>query len=229
MLEQILTQIYPLNEYNVILANGNFPTNSYLISLIHQAKTVICCDGAVTKLLKHTIYPNHIIGDCDTLTKEIRQYFADQIITIPDQNTNDLTKAVHFAYHTLHLDNIIVLGATGLREDHSIANIALLGEYIKIINDIAIISDYGIFNAHSKPVQLKTIPGQQISFFTLNHSTTINCNELKWQLNNFNLTSWYQGTLNEAVADIINLEISDTVIIFRSFEIKTNSEVTAVI
>lgn len=221
MLNQILPQIYPLNDYHVIIAHGKFPESPYLRQLIHSAKTIICCDGAMHNLLKHTIYPDHIIGDCDSLSKEIQQYFKSKIITIADQNTNDLTKAVTFANETLKLKNIIILGATGLREDHSIANIGLLSQYIQLIDRIALISDYGIFTAHSNNICLNTVKGQQISFFTMNSNTKISCLELKWPLTDFQIDRWHQGTLNQAIDTQINLQLNGgTVIVFRAFEVK---------
>lgn len=220
MLEVILPQIYPLSNYHVIIANGRFPADKHLIKMIHEAQSIICCDGAVSKLLKQTICPDHIIGDCDSLPREIKQYFADRIIIIPDQNTNDLTKAVNFAANTQKIKNIVVLGATGLREDHTIGNIALLSEYIEFVDEIALISEYGIFTAYTENTEIQTIPGQQISFFTLNPDTVINCDELKWPLKDFKLDLWNQGTLNQALNSKINLRINGIAIVYRAFETK---------
>ena len=220
MLQQILSQIYPLDRYNIIVANGEFPSHPFLLRLIKNAKTLICCDGAIHKLSSHHITPNYIIGDCDSLQILEDGILNDRIIKLPDQNTNDLTKAVDFACLELQLDNLIILGATGLREDHTIANIALLSEYINKVDEISIISEYGIFTVHNKSTKLSTIQGQQISFFTLDHESSISCNELKWPLKNHKFRKWYQGTLNEATSNYINIEIAGTIIVYRTFEIK---------
>ncbi|HMT03878.1 MAG TPA: thiamine diphosphokinase, partial [Burkholderiales bacterium] len=131
MLKNILQQIYPLAKHNVIIADGLFPKNKYLKNLILTSNSIICCDGAINKLIKHNVEPHYIIGDCDNLNPIIQSKFANKIIKITEQNSNDLTKAINFA-KKLKLDNIIILGATGLREDHTIANIALLADYIKL-------------------------------------------------------------------------------------------------
>ena len=220
MLQQILSQIYPLDKYNIIVANGQFPSHPFLLGLIKNAKMLICCDGAIHKLSSHHITPDYIVGDCDSLQTLEDGILNDRIIKLTDQNTNDLTKAVDFACMQLKLDNLIILGATGLREDHTIANIALLAEYINKVNEVSIISEYGIFTIHSKSTKLSTINGQQVSFFTLDHESSISCKELKWQLKNHKFCKWYQGTLNEAIANSINVEIIGTVIVYRTFEIK---------
>ncbi len=220
MLQQILSQIYPLDKYNIIVANGEFPSHPFLLRLIKNAKTLICCDGAIHKLSSRHITPEYIIGDCDSLQILENGILNDRIIKLPDQNSNDLTKAVDFVHTQLQLDNIIILGATGLREDHTLGNIALLAEYINNIDNISIISEYGIFTVHNKSSKLSTIKGQQISFFTLDHESSISCKELKWQLKNHKFRKWYQGTLNEATANSINIEIIGTIIVYRTFEIK---------
>lgn len=220
MLQQILSQIYHLDKYNIIVANGEFPSHPFLLGLIKNAKTLICCDGAIHKLSSYHITPDYIIGDCDSLQILEDGILNNRIIKLPDQNTNDLTKAVDFACTKLQLDNLIILGATGLREDHTIANIGLLSEYINKVNEISIISEYGIFTAHSKSTRLSTIKGQQISFFTLDHESSISCNELKWPLKSHKFLKWYQGTLNEAISNHVNIEVSGTIIVYRAFEIK---------
>lgn len=219
MLKTILQQIYPIAKHNVIIADGLFPKDKYLQDLILTANTIICCDGAIDKLLEHNIEPHYIIGDCDTLSSATKLKFANKIIMISEQNSNDLTKAVNLA-KSLQLNNIIIIGATGLREDHTIANIALLSVYINLIESIALISDNGIFTAHNKPCHLKTVLGQQISLFSLNPNTLITCKELKWPLINYQFESWNSGTLNQATGSFINMEAADPVIIYRAFEIK---------
>ena len=47
----------------VILANGTFPTHALPLGLLHQAKHVFCCDGAITELSRHTdIVPDAIVA-----------------------------------------------------------------------------------------------------------------------------------------------------------------------
>ena len=66
-----------MTEYNVILANGEFPTHSYPLKLIKNAKSIICTDGSADKLIKIGYKANIIIGDMDSLAisiVEIKKY-----------------------------------------------------------------------------------------------------------------------------------------------------------
>ena len=221
-IHQILDKIYPVNNHVAIVAHGEFPKNDKLIELIKKAKTIICCDGAITNLLAHDIIPDYIIGDCDSLPDKIFTDFAAKIIKIPEQQNNDLTKAVNFATEKLQENNIQIFAATGLREDHTVGNIALLAKYAKLTKRIAILSDYGIFTVHNGKNKIKTIPGQQVSLFSAAHDLRLNSEGLVWDLNDFQLDFWYQGTLNQAVGDNFQLDSNGLVIVYRAFEVKTN-------
>ena len=216
MLAKVLPQIYPLeNEYHVILANGEFPHHTYLHNMIINAQSIICCDGAVNKLIQH-----NIIGDCDSLHPNIQKKYADKITTITDQSSNDLAKALNLAKETLKIKHIIILGATGLREDHTLGNIALLLYYLDKFATISMISDFGIFTPHHSSSTLLTMPGQQISFFSLNIDNSFSCEELKWPLRQLKLNAWNSGTLNEATGERLTVHVTHPAIVYRAFEIK---------
>ena len=204
--------------YNIIIANGLFPKK--ITFLLEHKNFIVCCDGAIIKLLRKNVLPDFIIGDCDSIPIKILNSLSDKVIKIDDQNTNDLTKAVVFCKNKLYLDTLIILGATGLREDHTIANIFLLYEYFKLVKNVVLISDFGIFTVHLGKFKLETVIGQQISFYSPYCKVNISCNNLKWPLNNFLLNTMYQATLNEALDSFIEGEAKEPIIIFRSFELK---------
>ena len=92
-------KLYPLAEKDitasaVIVANGNFPVHPAPLSFLKNKLPVVCCDGAVRKLLHAGGMPTVIVGDCDSLTEDEKQQYASIICKISEQDTNDLTKAV---------------------------------------------------------------------------------------------------------------------------------------
>jgi len=58
----------------IILANGKFPTNNIPLELLLYAEQVVCCDGAAQGLLNSGIKPDYIIGDLDSVSKEIKKH-----------------------------------------------------------------------------------------------------------------------------------------------------------
>ena len=81
----------------VILAKGDFPQHPIPLRILNEVDTIICCDGAVNNLVEYGLIPTHIIGDMDSITNELKIKYEDQLIHIPDQNENDLRKAMRWA------------------------------------------------------------------------------------------------------------------------------------
>ncbi|MDP6570470.1 MAG: thiamine diphosphokinase, partial [Candidatus Marinimicrobia bacterium] len=86
-----------LNEPLVILANGSFPTHPIPLQSLQEAQTIICCDGAAESLVSFGKTPDYIIGDLDSISENLKEQFREIIISKPDQNENDLRKAITFA------------------------------------------------------------------------------------------------------------------------------------
>jgi len=80
-----------MNNKAIILANGAFPKSEKALSILKNAPFIICCDGAVNKLVNARFTPDVIIGDLDSVSNEIKSLFAEKLISRPDQNFNDLT------------------------------------------------------------------------------------------------------------------------------------------
>jgi len=181
----------------VILANGEFPKGKTPLQILKNNSFLICCDGAINNLLKTNIKPNLIIGDLDSINENLKTKFADILIKIADQNTNDLTKAINWCVEN-SITDVTIIGATGKREDHTIANISLLAKYIELLN-VKIITDYGVFTPITKTTLFTSKKGQQVSIFSLDCDKEISSKNLKYPLQNLKLETWWMGTLNESV------------------------------
>ena len=75
----------------------------------------------------------------------------------------------------LHKNNykkISIVGATGLRDDHNIANIFSILE-INLSLEMKIITDCGVFQIIENQKKLSSFKGQKVSLFTLNTATKI--------------------------------------------------------
>lgn len=218
--QQLLKMLSDTVTDNLIIANGLFPTNELIINLIKKAKLIITCDGnKITQLESYQRTPDYIVGDCDSLESKYRLKYANKIRYKPAQDINDLTKAILFSANELGLNDILILGATGKREDHSLANISILAKYSEHLN-ITMISDYGVFSMHRNTSTITSIPGQQISLFAIDNTTQVSSTRLKWELNNLKLSNWYSASLNQAIDDSFSLTSNKPIIVYRCFELK---------
>ena len=123
----------------VVVANGLFPTGQQALELLRQAEFVVACDGAVIGLENGRL-PDAVVGDLDSLPEPVRNRYSDRIHRVKDQETNDLTKAVNYV-KTLGFREVLILGATGRREDHTLGNISLLAQYVTEFERVEMVSD----------------------------------------------------------------------------------------
>jgi len=201
----------------VILADGSFPAHEIPLGYLRNAEHIICCDGSAKRLLEAGIEPEAIVGDLDSLSDEIEEKYSDRLYRDEDQDTNDLTKAVEWCINKEYKD-IVILGATGKREDHTIGNISLLAEYAKKI-DVIMVTDTGIISPHLKSCTISSFSGEQVSVFSINPLTRITSSGLKYKLNNLKLKNWWRATLNEATGGSVSIKFSGgPIIVYRKFK-----------
>ena len=202
--------------YTVIVADGIFPQHEIPLVYLKNAKRIICCDGSVQNLVLAGMQPDAIVGDMDSLNDELTNRFTDRIYLDENQDTNDLTKAVSWCRDMGYKD-IVIVGATGKREDHTLGNISLLADYIKYVN-VIMVTDTGILRPLLKSSQISSFPGQQISIFSIDPETEVTSNGLRYPLRRTKISNWWFATLNEALGDIFSLEFdAGRVIVYLKF------------
>ena len=201
----------------VILANGLFPSRLQSLELLKGADILICCDGAADKLIGFGLEPHVIIGDLDSLSAEAASKFASILIKDNDQECNDLTKAVQYCIKQGY-PSVSILGATGLREDHTLGNISLMLEYFPDI-EVEMISDFGIFFPVQSGEKIKSYPGEKISIFSMDNRIRVTASGLKYPLNELQLSKWYTASLNEATGDhfVLNFSSDLPLIVYKAW------------
>ena len=179
-----------------ILANGAFPTHPAPLAVLRTAERIVCCDGAAANLVAAGLTPAAIIGDLDSLPADLRTRFSDRLHLDQGQADNDLAKAFRYCLQQ-GWRKLVILGATGLREDHTLGNLAWLADFATQ-GDVVLLTDTGIFTAITRPTVFVSHPGQQVSFFTFDGKTILHARGLRYPVENLQPTRWWQATLNEA-------------------------------
>lgn len=200
----------------LIIGNGSFPRHEIPLRLLSEAEFRICCDGAIAELDAHGIVPDVIIGDLDSIPVALKEKYKHLLIHIADQDTNDQTKAVRYAYEQ-GFEKVTIIAATGKRDDHTLGNISLLSAYNEYI-EVSMATNYGIFTPFSGSRSFGSFPGQQISLFSQTPDKPVSSEGLKYSLQELCLKQWWMGTLNEAVSDTFTIHCSDVdMIVFREY------------
>jgi len=202
----------------IVVANGLFPTANEILELLRNASFIIACDGATLKLLEGGYRVDAIVGDLDSLPDLVRERYAPHIHHSEEQMTNDLTKSVHFAAEK-GFKRLLILGATGLREDHTLGNISLLASYIDLFERVEMMSDFGVFIPMKNSATFSSQAGQQISIFCITPQAELTTNGLRWEVTNRRFESWWQGTLNEAVGTEFSISFEGTarIVVYKAF------------
>ena len=202
----------------VILAKGTYPTHNVPLRHLLEAELIVCCDGAAKKLVAHGLEPGIIIGDLDSVSPALKKKYAKVLVQDSDQETNDLTKAVNWCIRA-GIKEVTILGATGIREDHTLGNISLLADYNRSIK-ATILTDTGSFMVYDHSVTVSSRAGQQVSLFSIDPTLKVTSTGLRYPLNNLTLHSWWRGTLNEAAGDKFSLDFEGgQVIVFIQFNL----------
>ena len=187
----------------VILANGAFPAHPAALAALRSAERIVCCDGAASNLVAGGLTPAAIVGDLDSLSAGLRERFSDRLHLDAGQDDNDLAKAFRYCVER-KWRRLVLLGATGLREDHTLGNLGLLADFAAQA-EVALLTDTGVFAAVHKPTAFATHPGQQVSLFTFDDRTVLNAAGLRYPVENLRPSRWWQATLNEACGEQFEL------------------------
>ncbi len=201
--------------YTVIVADGVFPQHEIPLGYLKKADRIVCCDGSAQNLLQYGLKPDAIVGDLDSLTDDLTRMFADRIYLDENQDTNDLTKAVSWCSDNGFKD-IVIVGATGKREDHTIGNISLLAEYVMDMN-VIMVTDTGILRPFLKSSAISSFPGQQVSIFSIDPETKVTSGGLRYPLSGTKIKNWWCATLNESSGNSFSLDFTGRLIVYLKF------------
>jgi thiamine pyrophosphokinase len=199
----------------VVLADGDYPSGMVATSLLANAAMVVCCDGAAREFVARGGVPHAIVGDCDSMGEELRRRFANITHCNHDQETNDLTKAVRFCI-AHGMNDITILGATGRREDHTLANISLLVDYAHDTT-VRMVTDTGVFDPIFTDTMFDSKPGQQTSIFVLSPDTLITTIDLRYPLHRSPMPGWWCGSLNQSQGYRFGFGTTGPAIVYRQF------------
>ena len=190
---------------NVIIANGESPVHSIPLTILKNAEHIICCDGAISFLEQQNITPHIIIGDCDSISSEQKEKYKSVILKDDNVDYNDLQKAIKYCIANEYKD-VIVLGASGLRDDHFLANIGIIMHYANQLL-LQMVTNYGIFIPINKTTTFESYAGQQISVFSFSPEAEITYYGLKYPIKKQKFKELWEGSLNESVGKSFTIEV----------------------
>lgn len=119
----------------LIVGSGSISNVELLKDRHAWADLVIAADGGAFHLMKSSLLPHVLVGDFDSLPasvlKEIRVHNDVEILTFPvKKDYTDLELAINLAIER-GATELVIMGASGSRLDHTTANILLLNNLLE--------------------------------------------------------------------------------------------------
>ncbi|MBE6055300.1 MAG: thiamine diphosphokinase [Clostridium sartagoforme] len=175
----------------VIISGGKVPSESLVFNQLKDSNLIIGADKGCEVLYKYNIKPDYILGDFDSanidILNSIEAKAGEKIKFKREKDYTDTEIAYNLAVEK-GADEIILLGATGTRYDHSLSNLGLMLRGLKKNIKVKIIDDNNFIFLTDKPLTLKGNKGDTISFQAYcDEVKNFNIRGSKYDLTNFNL------------------------------------------
>ena len=173
------------------LVAGDRPLPATVEDLANDA-LVIGADGGGERLLAAGIEPDVVVGDLDSLSAVAQKQFSDRLVRNSAPDSSDLEKAVAWA-RTEGADDIVVIGWSGGRLDHTLAALALAFEGVQLHDDRFLIT------AVAGSAEITAQPGTLFSLMALPEAV-VSVGGARWNLEQEPLTMGARGMHNEVAA-----------------------------
>lgn len=204
-----------------ILASGAAPSHEMPLSCLRRADRLVACDGAWRTAVALGRIPDAVVGDGDSLGVNDRDELAAlgiPLVIDGEQDTNDLCKAFRHVISGFRGggDAIVILGATGRRDDHMIGNVFHLVDFAMSMPDVSMVTDSGVFEPLLPPGRSwAAYAGMPVSVFAPIPGTSIRSEGLKWKLDGVPLDTLWCGTLNRVTENSFSLYTNHPAIVYH--------------
>ena len=194
----------------VLIANGKVSKTDYIKKIIDSNNFFISIDAKLENLKELGVKPNLILGDLDsTVINDLDSRI--EVVELFNQNKTDLEKSLDYCIEN-NIKKVLILGSSGLREDHSMANILIASTYSNILHIELITSFYRIiFVRENTKINAPNAP---VSIISLSSNNKITTSGLKYDLNNEKLKSFSHGISNEVNGDSFTVEAESVIVVF---------------
>lgn len=197
---------------SIIISNGSFNINT-LKKVKKSTDIIICADGGANHIYGSDILPDMIVGDLDSLTPDALEYYKKSNILFhkfsSKKDNTDTELAINFAVDE-GVRELILLGSTGTRLDHTLANIMLLEKLFKRNINARIIDEHNEIYVIDSSIEVRNEKDTFVSFIPLfEECRGVTMKGFKYPTDNLNFElGSTMGISNEVESDKGIIEIS---------------------
>lgn len=201
----------------VIIAAGNISNNDIIANNVSPSDFVIAADAGYLKCISAGITPNLIVGDFDS--SKVPETSVETIRLNPIKDSTDSETALLEAEKRGFKD-ILLLGATGRRLDHTIANIILTSAAKQRGCELIIIDEHHKIYSLKDETKIinKANSKYYLSVFSVGGDCIITEEGVYYPLNKYCLSPFFAlGVSNEITEDNAKITVhSGTAVIIET-------------
>ena len=184
-------------------------------------QNIIVCDRGLEALYQLKIIPNHVVGDFDSVSSEVLEFYKKQTQIIfhtynAEKDNTDTDIALKLATR-LKSSKITILGALGKRMDHAIANIHILKDALYAEIPCKILDEYNRIYLINKETTLEKekVYGKYVSLIPLTSTVEgLTLTGFKYPLNEYTLPIGTSlGISNEIIEDRAYIKMKKGILI----------------
>lgn len=175
----------------IIIAGGAPPSLELLNEELKDSAIIICADSGANCLLNYNIIPQYLLGDFDSIDKEVFNYFSKSnchIESYPKDKDYTDTELALLKAKEIGANTIAFLGCSGSRLDHTLGNLGLLLKCL-ISNIKSYIRDNNNYvELINNPVTISGMPEEKFSLLAYNSPVkNLTIEGAKFPLKNYDL------------------------------------------
>lgn len=199
-----------------VLICGGTLSAAYLKEIAERYPDAVfyAVDGGLTVADEAKLLPKFLVGDFDTAKESLVARYEAHCITLrhkPEKDATDTELALEDAMER-GAESIILLGATGSRMDHTMANIHMLYKALQQGKKACILNETNRITMHDGPFTVKkeALFGKYVSFLPFfGEVTGVTLKGVKYPLSGKTLTAGNSlGISNEGVEDTIEVSFT---------------------
>ena len=211
----------------IVIVSGGKVEDDFALSVLNsdEQEYIIAVDRGMEFLYRHKIMPSYIVGDFDSVNKDIGDYYRNETNVpireyVPVKDASDTEIAIKLAL-TLGCSELIILGATGGRIDHLWANVQCLMIPFKAGVDAKILDSQNLIRLIGGETHLKKEEafGPYFSLFPLGAEVYgVTIQGAKYPLRNHTLTPYDSLCVSNEIRDdeVVIDFISGTLILMQT-------------
>ncbi len=177
-----------MDNYVAIILGGDNNGTKYFRDEILKADKIIACDRGADYLYDLEIKPDVLIGDMDSINKNVYNYFINNNVSLKVYNSiKDQTDdyiAFRYAFREYSCSALNVYAFEGGRMDHFISILMNAERAISKGERINFRGENYTIYSFMNDMKLNTKRGENISIFTFSEATTGNCDGLFYNISN---------------------------------------------